>query len=146
MVPAPDNPTLAPQTVTTRAQSRGRWPGAFGPRFLVALLVGLIWIGPAWWNLRFLYAMLAWDALLMFIWFNDWRRLPRPGDLEVSRAWRASLTQGTVTGITLQVRSSGKSRLYFQLEDDLPISLSVEKAASPPTTIFGDQLSPTIAD
>jgi uncharacterized protein (DUF58 family) len=36
--------------------------------------------------------------------------------------------------------------LYFQLEDDLPVSLSVEKAASPTLSIFGDELSPTIAD
>ena len=145
MIPAPEKPTLAPQTVTARAHSRGRWPAAFGPRFFVALIVGLVWIGPAWWDLRFLYAMAAWDALLMLAWFSDWRRLPRSDQLEVSRAWLSPLTQGTKSGITLSIRSAHKSRIHFHLEDDLPLSLSVDTGPSVSSRTSGEPPAPELS-
>ncbi len=146
MVPVPEKPTLAPQKVTVRAQSRGRWPAAFGSRFFVALIVGLVWIGPAWWDLHFLYAMAVWDALLLLVWFSDWRRLPRPEQLEASRTWLSPLTQGTESAITLSIRSANKSRLHFRLEDDLPLSLSVDKGTGMPAPISGGLVAPEISD
>ena len=46
---------------------RGRLPFAFGPRFFVALLLGLVWMVPAWWTPR----------LLLSCSFGTRLRLPR---------------------------------------------------------------------
>jgi uncharacterized protein (DUF58 family) len=113
-------PTLAPATVTARARAAGHWPGAFGPRFFVALILGLLWIGPAWWDLRFLFALAGWDALVMLAWFKDWTHLPQPDQLEVSRIWRKPLAQAEPSEITLQIRCAIESRLQLSLEEDLP--------------------------
>ena len=44
------NPTkpILPPPVRARARPHSRFPVAFGPRFFLLLLVGLVWLGPAW--------------------------------------------------------------------------------------------------
>ena len=59
---------LLPAESTGRAHGLGRWPGAFGPRFFLALIAGLVWLGPAWWDLRFGYVVLGGDAVALVIW------------------------------------------------------------------------------
>jgi uncharacterized protein (DUF58 family) len=120
MDPISEKPRLVPSTAKAQAQLRGRWPGAFGPRFFIALILGLVWVGPAWWDLRFLYAIAIWDGLLMLAWLADWRRLPSPAQIEVSRSWTGTLSQGRVAEITLEVQCSLKTVLHIRLEDDVP--------------------------
>src|SRR5579863_3144391 len=123
MDPLSEKPRLVPATIKAQARSRGRWSGAFGPRFFIALILGLVWVGPAWWNLRYLFAMAVWDALLMLAWLADWRHLPQPGQIEVSRTWNSTLSQAHTAEITLGIRFASKSVLHVRLEDDLPTSL-----------------------
>ncbi|HLY60350.1 MAG TPA: DUF58 domain-containing protein [Terriglobia bacterium] len=125
MDPISEKPRLVPATVSAAAQARGRWPGAFGPRFFIVLILGLVWAGPAWWNLRFLYAIAIWDALLLLAWFADLRRLPLPAQLEVSRTWNSTLSQGGASEITLRLHCLIKTMLYVRLEDDVPPPLLV---------------------
>ena len=40
---------LRPSTTAARARKLGRFSFAFGPRFFVALLLGFVALGPAWW-------------------------------------------------------------------------------------------------
>jgi uncharacterized protein (DUF58 family) len=124
---------LAPPTARARVQASGRLTGAFGSRFFVALVLGFLWVGPAWWDLRFLFAIAAWDALVIAAWLNDWHRLPAPGQIEVSRAWSKPLAQAEPTEVTLQVRCAAKRGLRFSLVDDLPPALrhSDARADSP---------------
>jgi uncharacterized protein (DUF58 family) len=125
---------LAPATVLARARASGRWPGAFGSRFFVALVLGFLWVGPAWWDLRFLYAIAAWDVLVIAAWLNDWLRLPRPEQMEVSRTWSKPLAQAETSEVTLQIRCATKTRLKVSLDEDLPPALagaSSSDAASP---------------
>jgi hypothetical protein len=56
---------------------------AFASRFFLALVVGLAWLGPAWWEPRFAFLMLAWDGLALLAWLADWRRLPAPDELAI---------------------------------------------------------------
>ena len=49
---------LIPQEAIARGRPLGRVPFGFGPRFFVALVLGLVWLVPAWWFSRFIYAML----------------------------------------------------------------------------------------
>lgn len=123
-----EKPRLVPATVRARAQARSRWPGAFGPRFFIALMVGLVWVGPAWWDLRLLYAMAIWDALLLLAWLADWHRLPHPADIEISRSWSSTLAQGSASDITLGIHYNTNTLLHVRLEDDMPASLFADAA------------------
>lgn len=114
------------------AKRAGRWPVAFAQRFFLGLILGLLWIGPAWWDHRFIYAMAAWNALLMFAWLRDLRHLPQPGQLEVSRAWLEPLSQGAEASVTLKVHNQLKVTLEVTLEDDLPPSLGFDLRSGVP--------------
>ncbi len=71
---------LLPPTVIAPAASGHRWPVAFQWRFFLALLLGLVWIGPAWWDQRALYALLLWDCLALLVLARRSRRAcPSPG-------------------------------------------------------------------
>jgi len=120
----PEVSKLVPEAVRARAESLGRLAGAFGPRFFIGLTLGLMWLGPAWVDLRFVYAMALWDVLMLLAWFADWRRLPRPGELKVSRVWSAPLSQGSQASVALEVSNQSAFGLQVKLEDDLPPSLS----------------------
>ena len=60
---------------------------AFGPRFFVLLAIGIVWIGPAFFDARFLYGLVAWNAFVLAAWAGDLWRLagcrssPRRQDL-----------------------------------------------------------------
>src|SRR3989441_731581 len=122
----PEISKLVPETVTARAESRGKLGGAFGPRFFLGLVLGLVWLGPAWLDIRFIYAMALWDALMLLAWFADWRRLPRPQELEVSRVWSEPLSQGAEATVALEVSNASSFVFQVKLEDDLPPSLSAK--------------------
>ncbi len=93
------------------------------------LFVGLGWLGPAFVDLRFAYAMLAWDALVLLAWSIDLAQLPKPSQLTVRRSWHApaALSISTEIGLTL-VNSSGTS-LRATLVDTVPPQLRT----SPPS-------------
>ena len=57
--------TLVPAEVEATTHSYKRFGVAFGDRFFTLLLLGLLWIIPAFLDLRFVYALLAWDGLVI---------------------------------------------------------------------------------
>src|SRR5260370_41845941 len=103
------NPShLVPPTVSARARpldrSKSVWrkilpSGAFGPRGFLLFILGLVWIGPAWGDLRFLWAIAGWDAMALVVWACDFAQLPSPGDIDVGLIWSAAAT--TPTGSSL---------------------------------------------
>jgi uncharacterized protein (DUF58 family) len=111
---------LAPEKVAARAGRAGRLRAGFGSRFFVALLAGLVWTGPAWWDHRFIYALPAWDLVVVLVWLADLLRLPKPEAIEVAREWARPLGLGEKNSVTLRVRSAGPGALWMSLEDDLP--------------------------
>src|SRR5690349_22944049 len=122
----PEISKLVPDTVTARPASRGKLGGAFGPRFFLGLVLGLVWLGPAWLDVRFLYAMALWDVLMALAWFADWRRLPRPQELSVSRVWFEPLSQGAEVNVAIEISNASSFGFQVKLEDDLPASLSAK--------------------
>lgn len=119
---------LVPESVTARGERKGRLP-AFGSRFFMALLAGLVWTGPAWWDHRFVYAMPAWDLLVVLAWLVDFTRLPKPGSIEVTRAWLGPLSLDEVSGVSMSVRAGTTRGVSISLEDDVPVRLNPAGAA-----------------
>lgn len=115
---------LLPKAVSARAVPAGQWPKAFGSQFFIAFLAGLIWLGPAWWNHRFVYAMLVWDAAMLFIWLTDLSRLPTPDQIEITREWQSPLYLGEPSGVTLCVKNQARATVLVSLDDDVPVSLA----------------------
>lgn len=111
---------LIPPTMSAPAVSGRRWPAAFQSRFFLALLLGLAWIGPAWWNRRILYALLIWDVVVMVAWLMDLRRLPRPADITVSRRWHEPPSLNLSSQVELQVTNRSRRPVQLVLEDDVP--------------------------
>ncbi len=111
---------LVPPLACAPARSARAWQVAAGPRFFVALLLGLVWMGPAWWDTRFLYAMAVWDFLVLAAWAVDFRRLPRPGELEISRVWSEPVSLAVESVVALEVKNLGAATIFANLVDDAP--------------------------
>ena len=83
--------TLLPAEVEGAAHSYKRFGVAFGGRFFTLVLLGLVWIIPAFVDLRFVYALLAWDGFVVLAWLADLAQLPSPSQLTVRRTWRSAV-------------------------------------------------------
>jgi uncharacterized protein (DUF58 family) len=117
---------FVPPAATAAARSSGRFPFAFGRRFFLALVVGLVWAGPAWWEPRYLLGMVAWDLLVLGAWLWDLGRLPAPGALTVTRSWNAPVALADESRVTLELRNDSKLPLLVSLRDDVPVTLRAE--------------------
>jgi len=114
---------LTPGPRMDRAAARGRLGIAFGDRFFILLLAGLLWIGPLFWSRQFLYGLVAWDVALGIAWYADLRSLGPPSQLLVARAFTRALALGEPTDLRLTITNHGSSRLDVQATDDLPPEL-----------------------
>jgi uncharacterized protein (DUF58 family) len=115
-------PQLVPPTVRGFGRRAGRVPFAFGRRFFLLLLIGLVWLGPAWNDPRYLYAMLLWDVGVAAAWTWDLRRLPSPALLDVARRWNEPVQLNVEAHATLELQNRGTIAIVAQLTDDAPAS------------------------
>ena len=114
---------LVPETVAARAHAFGRLPFAFGPRFFLGLLLGFLWIVPAWWSPRLIVMMFLWDALVLAGFIIELIRLPKPKQLEVRRSWEHAPALATPLAVTLSVRNFAGTVLHCWLTDETPHAL-----------------------
>jgi len=121
--------TLVPVQVEAAAQSYKRLGLAFGDRFFTLLLLGFLWMIPAFLDLRFVYALVAWDGLVVFAWLADLAQLPHPSQLSVRRTWRAAVGMSTRSDIDLTLINSSDKAVRATMVDTVPEQLRSE----PPT-------------
>lgn len=117
------NEPLGPTSVTARAQEQGRLSFAFGSRFFVALLLGFVALGPAWWFRQAIAVMFLWDGLVLVAWLWDLLRLPRPAQLEVRRSWEKRPCLGVPASVTIEIRNSGTISIRARVVDETPAQL-----------------------
>ncbi len=120
---------LVPREVEARAKSYKRFGVAFGDRFFMLLFVGLVWLGPAFVDLRFVYALLAWDLLVVLAWAVDLARLPKPEQLTVRRSWRSPAALSIGSDVDVTVENSSRTGVLVSIVDSVPLQLRSE----PPT-------------
>lgn len=113
--------SLLPEPRLAPAQSWRRWGFGVGPRLVMLVLLGLLWLVPAWWERRALYGLLAWDALLLILFVLDLKALQRARP-EVSRIWDAAPALSTPAEIRVELRNLG-NMFYVSAQDDVPPSL-----------------------
>lgn len=120
---------LVPAEVEAPARSYKRFGMAFGERFFLLLLVGLVWLIPAFFDLRFVYGMLAWDGLVLLAWFADLKQLPKPAQLSIRREWSSPIALSISSELALALINSSKKAVLATVVDTVPSSLRTE----PPT-------------
>jgi uncharacterized protein (DUF58 family) len=119
---------LIPQEAIARGRPLGRVPFGFGPRLFVALVLGLVWLVPAWWFSRFIYAMLLWDLLFFAVWTWDLLRLPAPDQLEMRRVWSLRPTLAVPSYVKIAVRNFGRVSVHARIVDETPAALQLTPA------------------
>ncbi|MGO9405570.1 MAG: DUF58 domain-containing protein [Terriglobales bacterium] len=124
-----DPATLVPVEVEAAAHSYKRFGMAFGDRFFTLLLLGLVWLIPAFVNLRFVYALLAWDVLVVMVWIADLAQLPNPLQLTIRRTWRSPAALSIPSDLDLTLINSSSKTVRAVLIDTVPGQLRNE----PPT-------------
>jgi uncharacterized protein (DUF58 family) len=120
---------LIPGEVGARARPLGKLPFGFGPRFFVMLLLGLLWLVPAWWSPRLIGAMFLWDVIIVLAFVSDLLRMPRPEELDARRSWEAAPELARACEVTLNLRNFSGAGVRCFLTDETPAPLR----AVPPT-------------
>jgi len=117
---------LAPAVTGARGKARERLGVAFGRRFFLLLLIGLVWAGPAWTNAKYLLGMALWDVLVLVLWAVDLRRLPKPEEIEVRRLWQSTLQLREPAEATLEFTNRGRSDILLRAQEEVPVGLRKE--------------------
>jgi uncharacterized protein (DUF58 family) len=121
-----DTAALTPPEVEGTARLFKRAGVAFGKRFFLLLVLGLMWLGPALIQSRFVYAMLAWDGLVLIMWISDLAGLPKPSQLKVRRLWRGPAALSVVTQVELTLANQSGRTVHARLQDSTPLQLRPE--------------------
>jgi uncharacterized protein (DUF58 family) len=117
---------LVPPELEARTRSYKRVGVAFGDRFFMLLFVGLVWLGPAFVDPRFLYGLLAWDILVMLAWIADLARLPKPSQISVKRTWKSPVALSVESEVGLTVENLSGTSIHASLIDTVPLELRTE--------------------
>ena len=117
---------LAPAPIGARGKSKGRFGFAFGRRFFLLLLIGLVWIGPAWASPKYLLGMALWDVAVLAMWAVDLSRLPKPEEIEVRRSWQSTLQLREPAEAILEFTNRGKSDILLRAQEEAPVGLRKE--------------------
>ncbi len=118
-----DVSTLVPPAITAKAEKRKRLAGAFGARFFVLMAIGLVWLGGAFHDPRFFYAMAAWDLLVLMAWGIDLASIPSPKSLSITRRWGRAAALSVPNQIELLLENSGRIMVSATLIDNVPPAL-----------------------
>ena len=117
---------MIPAAAKGGAQPSKRMGFSFGRRFFLFLLVGVVWLVPAFADHRFAYAMAAWDVLLFAVWALDLLSLPKAQELRIRRSWMAPLALSESSEVKITALNESNSTLHLKALDALPFSLRSE--------------------
>src|SRR6266498_4157581 len=126
MTPLTTSATLIPPPVTANAERRKRFAAAFGLRFFVLIVVGLVWLGAAFHDPRFYYALAAWDGIVLIAWAIDLASLPKPQQLTITRRWNSAAALSVRNNLELVLENASRVTLVATLIDNVPPHLRQE--------------------
>lgn len=117
---------MIPDPAQGRARPLKRLAFAFGYRFFLLILIGFVWLVPAFRDVRFAYGMIAWDLLVVLAWCADLFFLPKPAKLLVRRTWLAPPALAVPTQVRINIQNESTSALHLHVLDSLPASFCSE--------------------
>ena len=115
--------TLVPEPTRTAARAR-RFGYALTPKTLILLVAGCLLAVPGFFHTRFFYfgwiwAMFAWDALVLLLAVVEAATLPQPAQITVERRFENSPVLGELTRITVEITQDSNQILEVQVTDAL---------------------------
>ncbi|MGA7318707.1 MAG: DUF58 domain-containing protein [Silvibacterium sp.] len=110
--------TLVPAPVQATAHAR-RFGYALTPRALLLLVAGCLLALPGFFHPSWIWAMLAWDALVLLLAILDAALLPAPDKISVERRFDNSPVLGEETGIRVEITQSSNQILEVRIIDAL---------------------------
>lgn len=134
--------SLTPHPAAGRFAPQGRLSLAFGPRFFIAMLLGLVWIIPAWFSTRFVAAMFLWDAVALAAYVVDWLRLPAPSQLQARRVWTSPLSLARSAQVEIEIQNLGRAPVLATWIDETPAALREQ----PPESAVAIRPGDTVRD
>ena len=93
------------------------------------LLLGLLWLVPAWWSPRLISAMFLWDVVVVLAFVSDLLRMPRPEELEARRSWEGAPELARTCEVKLTIRNLADNAVRSVVTDETPVALRT----APPT-------------
>ena len=118
-------PSMTPDAAGAEGKPHGRVAFAAGPRMFTLLAAGLLFVPLVFMSHVFVWTLLAWNAILAFLFVLDLRRLPLPNELWAQRSFDRALDQLKVTRITLTLENSSGCALWCEMVDAVPQALSI---------------------
>jgi uncharacterized protein (DUF58 family) len=97
------------------------------------LLLGLVWLVPAWWSPRLIGAMFLWDVVTMLAFVSDLLRMPKPEEIEARRSWERAPSLARPCRVTLAIRNFAGGAIRCYLTDETPVSF---REAPPALELF----------
>jgi uncharacterized protein (DUF58 family) len=110
--------TLVPSPVQATAHARP-FGYALTPRALLLLVAGCLLALPGFFHPSWIWAMLAWDALVLLLAILDAALLPAPDKISVERRFDNSPVLGEGTGIAVEITQSSNQILEVRMIDAL---------------------------
>ena len=110
--------TLVPEPVRAPARDR-RFGYALTPRTLILLAAGCLLTIPGFFHPRWVWAMVAWDTLVLALAVIEIALLPRPEQITVERRFENSPVLGEPTRITVEVTQASNQILEIRVTDAL---------------------------
>jgi uncharacterized protein (DUF58 family) len=114
---------LVPARASGPALPTRRFAYGFGERFFLLLAAGLLLAVPAWIDPRAIFALIAWNVLVLGLWLADVRQIPWGDRLQVSRAWAEPLALGAPSRVGVEVSNRTGVPVHVAVIDDVPASL-----------------------
>ena len=115
--------SMLPGTVSARGMRYGRPPFAAGRRLFALLCVGLIFVPLMFVATAFGWALLAWNAFVLFLFALELRALPEAAELTLERSFSGVLNQLQPVEIKLTITNASKKSLRCFVVDDVPQAL-----------------------
>jgi uncharacterized protein (DUF58 family) len=119
-LPGKDLQAMVPPAVVAATQTYARLGVAFGPRFFLFLVLGVLWLILGFFDLRWVYAMLAWDAFALLVWAADLVTLPRPTEFKVRRTWNAPPSLSVTSEVELTFINESTRVVHVSALDAVP--------------------------
>ena len=128
---------LTPVSADGRGTRLKRLAVAFGPRFFVLLALGIVWIGPAFFDARFLYGLVAWNVFVVTAWAGDLWRLPAADRFRARRTWLDPPALSVSSRVRLTIWNDATLQLRVSAIDNVPHQLRNAPPALPLTVARG---------
>ncbi len=114
------SPTIVAEPRVSPAAPLGRFSFGLTRRGLLLLLLGTLWLVPAFFVRRFVWGVVVWDATVLLFALVDGLQLPAPSRIEAKRRWISAPALGSETEVELSILQRGRRLLLCRMMDDLP--------------------------